>query len=207
MQLSYNQLTRWRKECNQRFGNIHDVSIRGPQAELQTLLQPNSRVLDVGAGVDKPLRNTIREPEQRYYSLDNDPDGSFDFASFDDVPLDMKFDVMVANQVLEHLTIDEAYGMLCTAYRHLSEGGHFLATVPSPSHPVRQWDPTHLTPWPMNDLYGLFRASGFQVSTLCRYNKYPLTRNPFKRLVVNIVCEAFRVDWCDSLMIVGTRAA
>jgi hypothetical protein len=204
--LSYHQLTRWRNECNQRFGSIHVLPIRGPQAELRALLQPHSRVLDVGAGVDQPLRETIQGPEQQYYALDTDPDGQFDFGSFADIPADMQFDLLVANQVLEHLTIDDAFGMLCAAYQHLKIGGHMLATVPNPAHPVRQWgDATHVTAWPLNDLYGLFRASGFEVASLCRYNKVPLTRNPLKRLIVGVVCETFRVDWCDSLLIVGTR--
>ena len=112
---------------------------------------------------------------------------------------------MVANQVLEHLTVADAFAMLRAAYEHLVDGGHLLATVPNAAHPVRQWDPTHLTAWPMNDLYSLLRNAGFQVASMARYNKYPLTRNPFKRLVVNIVCETFRVDWCDSLMIVGQK--
>jgi len=163
-------------------------------------------VLDIGAGVHKPLQQSASLPTQRYFSLDNDPTGDFDFRSFEEVPSDLTFDLMVANQVLEHLTIADTFAMLRAAYKRLVDGGHFLATVPNAAHPVRQWgDSTPLTAWPMNDLYSLLRNAGFQVISVARYNKYPLTPNPFKRLIVNIVCETFRVDWCDSLMIVGQK--
>ena len=132
--------------------------------------------------------------------------GDFDFRLFEEIPTDLQFDLMAANQVLEHLTISDAFTMLRSAYRHLVDGGYLLATVPNAAHPVRQWgDSTHVTPWFMNELYGLVRNAGFQVVSMARYNKYPLTRNPIKRMVVNIVCDVFRVDWCDSLVIVGQK--
>lgn len=206
--LSWSQLTRYRTECAQRFGGVRHLPLRAPHEELTDLLRSDNRVLDIGTGLHKmlpPLRNL---PAHRYFSLDNDPAGDYDFWSFDEVPADLKFDLMLANQFLEHLTVVDAFEMLRSAYRHLVDGGYLLATVPNAAHPVRQWqDATHLTAWAMGDLYGLFRAAGFHVSKLARYNKHPLTRNPIKRLVVNIVCEAFRMDWCDSLMIVGQKVS
>jgi hypothetical protein len=204
--LSWSQLTRWRQECYQRFGGIRNLDLCSPTKEIRALLRPDSCVLDIGAGVHKWLQQFVSLPSQGYYSLDIDPDGDFDFRSFEEIPANLQFDLMVANQVLEHVAISDAFAMLCSAYRHLVDGGRLLATVPSPSHPVRHWgDATHLQHWPMFDLYGLFRSAGFQVPALTRYNKFPLTRNPLKRMVVNVVCETFRVDWCDSLMIVGQK--
>ena len=203
--LSWSQLTRWRKECFQRFGGIRNLGLCSPSAEIRALLRLDSCVLDIGAGVHKWLKQFVSLPSQRYYSLDIDPEGDFDFRSFEEIPTDLQFDLGVANQVLEHLTIASAVAMLRSAHQHLVEGGHLLATVPNAAHPVRQWDATHLTAWPMSSLYSLLRFAGFQVVSMARYNKFPLTRNPFKRLVVNIVCEAFRVDWCDSLLIVGQK--
>jgi len=175
-----------------------------PQEELGSLLNPATCVLDIGAGVNKPLKQSIRLSTQRYFSLDTDPAGQFDFHSFEDIPTHVEFDLMVANQVLEHLTVADVLATLRAAHGHLASDGHFLATVPNPAHPVRQWgDATHMTAWPMYDLYGVFRAAGFYVRALTRYNKHPLPRNPIKRIIVNVVCEVFRVDWCDSLMIVG----
>ena len=204
--LSWSELTHWREECHRRFGSIRDLPLRAPYKKFQELLQSDSRVLDVGAGVHKTLSKYLTLPTQSYFSLDNDPAGGFDFRSFKDIPADQEFDLVVANQVLEHLTVDDAFAMLRLIYQYQGEDGYLLATVPNPAHPVRQWgDATHLTAWSMNDLYGLVRNAGFHVVSMFRYNKRRLTLNPIKRMVVNIVCETFRVDWCDSLMIIGQK--
>jgi hypothetical protein len=106
---------------------------------------------------------------------------------------------------LEHVTVDAAVAMVRAAFRRLSSGGRMLATVPNAAHPVRQRDCTHITPWPTNDLYSLLRSAGFRIDTMARYNKLPLTSNPFKRWVVRTVCQEFRVDWCDSILAVGSK--
>lgn len=204
--LSWSELTRWRGECHQRFGSILELPVRPIDSVLFELLHPSSKVLDIGAGVAKPLKNSIVQPGQSYFSLDSDPNGDFDFRSFDEMGSELKFDLMVANQILEHLTISETLKMLRSAEKHLSAGGYFFATVPNMAHPVRYWaDASHVTAWPLNDLYGIFRNAGMGVYAMVRYNKYVFPRNPLKRLIVNIVCEVFRVDWCDSLIIVGQK--
>jgi hypothetical protein len=46
---------------------------------------------------------------------------------------------------------------------------------------------------------------GFEVAKLTRYNKFPLTSDPLKRWIVDLVCKEFRMDWCDSIMAVAYR--
>ena len=139
--------------------------------------------------------------------MDTDPDGEFDFRSFDEVPSDLFFEVVIANQVLEHLPAGDAFMLLESMHDRLADGGALLATVPNAAHPVRQRDCTHITAWPMNDLYSLVRSAGLDVVRMARYNKTRLTKNPLKRWVVMTACEAFRMDWCDSLMILGRKGA
>ena len=203
---SWSQLTQWRAECNQRFGTIHDLPLLTPYEEIQSLASQDKPMLDIGAGVHKPLQSAMLLPDDQYFSMDTDPSGDFDFRSFAEMPSELRFSRIVANQVLEHLTVADAFEMLRSARDHLLERGHLILTVPNASHPVRQWgDATHLTAWPMFDLYSIVRNADFYVVNMARYNKVPLTRNPFERVVVNIVCKAFRVDWCDSLMIVAQK--
>jgi hypothetical protein len=95
--------------------------------------------------------------------------------------------------------------MVRSAFDRLCEGASILATVPNAAHPVRQRDCTHITPWPPNDLYSLLRSAGFEIVSLARYNKFPLGRGMLTRLIVRTVCREFRVDWCDSIMIVGRK--
>ena len=161
--LSWSQITRWRGECGERFGSIRQIPVVfSPYVEFQKLLQPNSRILDVGAGADKPLQKHLKV--QSYFTLDNDPDGQLDYRTPDDIPLSQEFDVVVANQLFEHIPLSISYELMLGIYRHMAKGGYLLATVPSVSHPVRYWgDVTHVQHWPLGDFYGLFRTAGFEV--------------------------------------------
>lgn len=202
--VSWSELTRWRSECHGRFGTIHDLRVVELGPVMQELVGDSRKVLDVGAGVDQPFHETASRGGARYFTMDTDPLGDFDFERPSDVPDDLRFDLAVANQVLEHLLISEAVGLVRGIADVLAPGGRFAATVPNASHPIRQWgDATHVTAWPVFDLYGLFRLAGFEVDILARYGKRKQSSNPFRRLIVSIVAEEFRMDWEDSILIVA----
>lgn len=205
--LSWNRIMRWRSECHQRFGSVLDLPLCDVRAEIEAVLAGGKRVLDVGAGAHRPLQGIVTQAGAEYFALDTDPEGDFDFRSFSDVPLGVLFDVVIANQVIEHLAAADAFSLVESVRQVLAGGGRLLATVPNAAHPVRQRDCTHVTAWPMNDLYSLVRSAGLEVERMARYNKTRVTRNPLKRWVVMTACEAFRMDWCDSLMIVGRKGA
>lgn len=204
--LSWNKLMQWRAECHERFGTVLDLPVRTVQETLDELLRPESRVLDVGAGAHLPFKDTVTRAAAHYFSMDIDPRGTFDFASFEDIPHSTGFHLIIANQVLEHLAPDEAFRMVRSGVSHMHVGAILFATVPNAAHPVRQRDCTHITPWPVNDLYSLLRSAGLEITAMARYNKFPLTSNPVKRWVVRTVCQEFRVDWCDSVMAVARKS-
>lgn len=196
---------RWRTECWQRFGSSLEYPVRAPHDALQEILAAEARVLDVGAGAHMPFRSQVLKANAIYYTLDSDPQGSFDFRAFEDIPPDMRFDLVIFNQVLEHMTVETAFAAVGAAYQYLADWGNLLATVPNTSHPVRQWDSTHITAWPANDLYSLVRSAGFRVTAMARYNKFKPTANPLKRWIVRTVSREFRIDWCDSIMVVAAK--
>lgn len=202
---SWNRLMKWRSECFNRFGAVQSFPIKTPHDEITAILSSDCKVLDIGAGAHKPFEKTIRAVTDYYYCLDTDPDGVFDFRSFKEIPEDLSFDMAIANQVLEHLTVPDALEMVTSTFSKLSDSARFVVTVPNPAHPVRQRDISHITPWVANDLYSLLKYSGFEIENIYRYNKYPLTSDPLKRWVVETVCEEFRIDWCDSVMITGVK--
>lgn len=202
---SWNRLMKWRSECFKRFGAVRGFPIVSPQEEITALLLPDSRVLDIGAGAHKPLEKSIKAVTPFYYCLDTDPDGVFDFRSFSDMPDDLFFDLVIANQVLEHLEVPDAVNVAEITLSRLAENGRFIATVPNAAHPVRQRDISHITPWAANDLYSLLKHVGFEIKNVARYNKFPLTDDPLKRWIVETVCQEFRVDWCDSIMVTGVK--
>ena len=205
--ISWSELEGYRAECFQRLGSIHNLQIVDLRTELIRLAGEAKNLLDVGAGAHKPLLRFVDQSQVAYYSLDTDPSGDFDFHDVSEIPADLRFDLAVANQILEHVSPDDALEIVRGVAGALAPGGRFAATVPNTSHPVRQWNATHVTAWPFLDLYGLFRLAGFEVEQLARYTKRRLTRRPFRRMIVRAVAQEFRVDWCDSILIVGRRPA
>ncbi len=201
----WGRLMKWRSECYSRFGAISEIPLATYEEELRQCLNGRTRLLDVGAGAHKPLKSYVEKAGLAYCCLDTDPDGEFNYRSFDDIPANESFDIITANQVIEHMGVDEAFDCVRNIFLKLLPQGLFFATVPNAAHPVRQRDCTHITPWPANDLYSLLRSAGFEVKSLKRYNKYPLTDDPFKRWIVETICQEFRMDWCDSLLIIGEK--
>ena len=205
--VSWSELTSWRTEGSGRFGGMLEIPIVRFDQELGRLLSNASRVLDVGAGRDHPLRAKLA-PGTEYRSLDADPIGDFDYAGVADVPAGERFDLAVANQVLEHLSVPDAIEMARGVAEVLEPGGRFAATVPNVAHPIRYWsDATHVTAWGVWDFYGLFRLAGLEVESLVRYGKRRLTWHPLKRYIVKTVAREYRVDWCDSILLVARRPA
>jgi len=202
--LSWNRLMQWRSECYSRFGSVLDRPVVTVAEVLATFVRPGEQVLDIGAGAHKPFEQSVTRENARYFSMDIDPNGTFDFRSFEDVPPELYFDLIIASQVLEHVPVDQAYEMVLSAATHMAGAGNIIVTVPNAAHPVRQRDCTHVTPWPMNDLYSLLRSAGLSITSMARYSKFPLTANPLKRWVVETVCKEFRMDWCDSIIAVAS---
>ncbi len=204
--LTYHELTRWRGEAGQ-FGYFLDLPVVPHAYEMCRRLDKGGKLLDVGAGVRHYLQESLAIEKERYFTLDDDPRGEFDFGAFSDIPQDMKFDLVTMNQLLEHLTVDETYEILKAAREVLAPDGVLFVSVPNAMHPVR-WnaDVTHQTNWNYRDLYGLMRHLGFTVHHIYRANKGRLTRNPLKRWVINVVCRNIRIDWCDSILIIAGKS-
>lgn len=206
--ISWSDLTSWRAEAHRRFGSILDLPIVAIDRELRRIVADAPRVLDVGAGSEQPLRAMIDAEQTQYRSLDPDPSGEFDFRHVSEIPSDLRFEAAVANQVLEHVNVEEALEIVRGVAGVLAPGGRLVATVPNAGHPVRQWaDATHVTAWGLYDFYGLFRSAGLEVDSLSRYGKRRLSFRPWRRYIVKVVAQEFRVDWCDSILVVARRPA
>lgn len=204
----YGRLVSWRRECSQRFGGIFDLPIAASFYGEARTRYSGGPVLDVGAGLERSLRRELALREEDYACLDADPDGAFDFASPEEIPEGARFSLIAMSQVLEHVSVESAFALVAGVGARLAAGGSLLIGVPNAQHPVRQWgDATHVTSWPYEDLYGLVRESGLRVVRIARYGKAVPSRNPVTRLVVRAVARGFRMDWCDSILLVAERAA
>jgi len=205
--LTYHNLTRWRKECIERFGQIDRVPIARSFYEVcSRFYNAADAVLDVGAGMEKPLQKYLGLKSGAYFSLDSEQAGAFDYKTFDDIPGSKTFGLITANQFLEHLSLSEAFDFMRRAFFFLKTEGIIIVGVPNMLHPVRWWqDAMHASIWPYEDLYGMMKECGFEVVGVFKFNKRRLTFNPVKRFIISTVCSTFRMDWCDSILIAGKK--
>jgi hypothetical protein len=205
MPVSYSVISKGRKEAVDKFGSLFQLPvIRSPYDYLRKHFT-GGKVLDVGAGVDLHVKRLLRLDDESYHSLDNDPDGKFTYRDVEEIPSNRLYDWMVLNQVLEHLTIDGTDELLSCLSGHLQSGGTFIATVPNVAHPVRyRADETHVTPWNYTGLFAICQASGYQVQQIYRYNKDRFPLDPFSWFMERMMRRLYRIDWCDSIMLVAT---
>jgi len=206
MPFDYSELSKGMQEAFEQFGTVFQLPvIQSPFAYLKKNYN-NKLILDVGAGVELYVKELLSLDHNTYFSLDNDLSGKFDYRDITDIPAGMKFYWIVLNQILEHLTIEEAFKLLIKLNPHLSQDGKIIITVPNISHPIRYWtNPTHVTPWGYSSLYALSRITGYKVKEIYRYNKKPRPLDPLSWVIERIMRRLYRVDWCDSIMLIGQK--
>jgi hypothetical protein len=195
------------KECFEKFGAIFNLPIvEDPYREMESHYQ-SGNILDIGSGKEKVFLTLISSKltTGKYYSLDTDPQGNFDFNTIDDIPDDLKFSLIIANQVLEHLDIQESIGLMYKASSHLESEGKLIATVPNIAHPIRQISNiTHRTAWGYNSLYMLFKYADLNVVKIARYSKrHPEGYNEV--LLTEQLSKLYGIDWCDSILTLGKK--
>jgi hypothetical protein len=204
--MNYSSLFKGRQEGFQKFGNIFQLPIvRSPYDYIKKIYR-GGLVLDVGAGADLYIKKLLQLDAPDYFSLDNDPSGLFTYHQVSDIPQGMLFDWIIMNQLVEHMTIEQTIDLLTALKNNLHPDGQAIITTPNIFHPNRYWgDPTHVTPWGHNALYGLLTGIGYQVTHIFRYSKNRRPIDPLTWLVERIMRCLYRIDWCDGIMVIATR--
>jgi len=205
----YDRFFHLRAKAHERFGDVLSLPVgEQPYEFLKRVYRtryPNGRVLDFGSGAQKPLRKQLGIGDDRYHTCDTDPSGDFTYRRLEDIPSGESYDMVAANQVFEHLDFDEALRTASALARLVARGGMLQASVPNAAHPTRYWgDPTHKTPWTHLTLCALIESSGLVPESCIRCNKRPGPRW-YERSVIHVVCRVFRMDWCDTIYIVGRK--
>jgi len=205
MRVPYSALSQGRREAFERFGTIYDLPVlRSAYRYLKQNYQ-DGLVLDIGAGRERYLQQVLGLDNTAYHSLDTDPSGHFTYADVAQILPEQRYQWIVLNQVVEHLTIEETVSILSALHPHLDEDGKMLITIPNTHHPIRFWDPTHITPWSYGDLYGICRFSNLQVTQIYRYSKHRGPLDPLSWVIERIMRHLYQIDWCQSILLIATR--
>lgn len=205
--VSYDHFIDLCEKAGKRHGNILDWKLGiHPYAYVKQAYERDykgGRVLDFGCGAKKPLQAWLGLDDNHYFTCDSDPGGNFSFSDPRSIPDNEMFDIITANQVLEHLTFDDGIAVVKELARHLKPGGIFQIGVPNQSHPTRYLSsPVHVTPWNYLNLCAVIEMAGLDPAVVRRHNKFP-PPNIIMRPLINYLCRTFRIDWADAIYVVG----
>jgi SAM-dependent methyltransferase len=85
-----------------------------------------------------------------------------------------RFGGIFCSHVIEHMSYDDAMGLLALCHRALRLGGSVVLITPNPEDiavitNIFWLDPTHVRPYPLELLEAMFRANKFRVKTSGHY--------------------------------------
>lgn len=204
---SYANMVEARAACVQRFGGIFDLPIVNNYLDpLQDIGPLAGNMLDFGAGpqILKPIMGSMF-PDLIYHSLDADPTYACDFKNVEDITTGKTFHLIIANQVLEHLSLQESLTSIQLLAQHLEKGGIFFATIPNIAHPNRFFaDVDHKMYISHTVLFYLSLTAHLDPVHMYRYSK----RMPIgwiERFLTKHICAIYRMDWADSIAMLAIK--
>ena len=173
---------------------------------LERLGGKGVRVLEVGAGT-RALQQRLQDwwGDVSYMSCDVDTSQHHDFYSIDDVT--GSYDLVIGLEVIEHMSLDVAKHVVKRAWDLLVPGGQIALTTPNTYYPPAFLrDATHLTPFCYDELGGLLRLGGFEVTGVYRLHHDSLLKKLLKRILFYPLYRMVGIDYAHQIMVVGRKA-
>jgi 2-polyprenyl-3-methyl-5-hydroxy-6-metoxy-1,4-benzoquinol methylase len=187
-------------EIESKFGGVRGLRLDN----LDTSPIRSENLLDFGCG--KGLNSHLAK---NYYTFDNDQSLSADFSSFDEIPEDLKFNAIVANQVFEHIDKRDIFECVKNLSSLLVKGGKILATIPN----VCNWfnyvsDFDHRNPLTFYHLGAIFEVNEIKVIDSYRWTKDPisiLNASETDQYLLNFMRKYFEIDPAKFICVVGEK--
>ena len=160
--IDWSKIRRGRDAASKSLPKITKIPIvKSNRQVISNILKNGDAILDIGANnrsLEKYLSSIIGKVS--YFSLDTDKNLPHDY--YDMAAIDRKFDVIVALDVIEHMTLIDTVALFERIYELLNPSGCIVISTPNVCHPVRFWrDCTHITPYRYDELAGLLISAGF----------------------------------------------
>jgi methyltransferase family protein len=141
----------------------------------------------------------------RYFGIERDRAIAGAYERLDSIAeLTTPIDLVVASEVIEHMTADDFYsGVLQATKPHLNAGAQLVLSTPNPVAPGGiARDFSHVQNYPWYDLYGMLRLEFEDVDVHRTLYAWTLPRVLF--LLPRIAaCTIIELDWCDGLVCVA----
>jgi 2-polyprenyl-3-methyl-5-hydroxy-6-metoxy-1,4-benzoquinol methylase len=194
---------RRRQQVNARYPSVFRLPrVRRAIRLARPRLRPGVRILDVGAGERRRGAGLAASiPEAVAVSVDPDPAGGQDHARVEDV--EGRFDLALALEVIEHLTLDEGVDLLGAIRERLVGDGILVVSTPNVFCPGRYLrDAAHVTPYAWDELGGALLLAGYEVTGLYRVWPGTWARRLGRRIVAPFG-RALGIDLAPSIAALG----
>lgn len=198
MKPNYFDVRRFRSEVPLQFSGY--PLICGRDAFIAQRLAGRESVLEIGSG-DRPFFGGAAP--RNYRTMDIDRGLKLDFYSIEEVA--GTYDAVLMREVVEHLPRDLFYAYLEKIHGVLNPGGILLLTTPNTWCP--SWmlsDYTHVSHWPMHDMYAILKCFGFSQVEIFRII-WPSRALWVKKIYWAVHSRLYHIDFAGSYMAVATK--
>ncbi len=202
-EISWSSLYRCRKEVNARYPSVFRLpSVRRAVHLARPHVRAGTRILEIGPGENhRGARLAAEVGGAASVSVDPDPEGRHDFE--DITQAGDGFDLVLAFEVIEHLTVEDALNLMRAVRIRLRTGGTFVLSTPNvycPGAYLR--DCTHRTPFAFDELGGALTYTGFEIIGLHRVVQGNLVRR-LKKALFSPLGQALGIDHAVSIAAVA----
>lgn len=161
-EINWSKIRKGRDAASESLPKITKLPIvKSNRQVISNILKDGDVILDIGAN-NRNLEKYLHSipVKTSYFSFDIDKNLPHDY--YDMASIDRKFDVIIALDVIEHMTIIDTVALFERIHELLKSSGHVVISTPNVCHPVRFWrDCTHITPYRYDELTGLLISLGF----------------------------------------------
>lgn len=204
-QIDWSTLYKKRRAVQKFFPSIWRLPIAKRHYAVMSKISSVNNVLEIGAG-NRALKDWVdhRWPNANYFSYDIDKNRPHDFYTLEEIT--GQYDLVVMFEVIEHVTPEQAYEILLTAYEHLKPGGCIVISTPNTFYPPEfMRDVTHITPWCYDELGGMISLAGFEVSKIYRIYNQSVIKKLFRRYIGYPLFRLLQIDYAKQIVAVGRK--
>jgi len=165
-------------------------------------------ILEIGSGTNV-LQKKFKDSGYAglYHTMDLSPEFPHNYHDLKEV--ERTYDGIVILEVIEHMKLEEFWGLLDFIDAHLAPEGKLVISTTHPGGviPWESWDMTHVQHYPLHDLYALFRTRGFSVKCYRVLTQKPpcAIRHSVRLFLRKVLCHILGLDYADSVAVVLQR--